>query len=364
MRVSRVDFEGFRRLARTGTSIDGALTAFVGFNEAGKTSVLRALAWFTAGGQVASVDCNRSRPPTNDGTPVVKVFFELDESDKATFTGLAMDSRPTTLVLSRKRDGNRIRCLQPSPTRPAKPFRDSGERLAQAVKTFARQLDDAADEETPDPNDWAARVVEALKKPDAEWSSESTDALAELASWFREPPPGRKRPRDSKLAILLDQVRELVMEDHPTEAVWNALSSREPDFVLFQEVDRLLETSYEINPDQRAAVHAAVTRLLALAGIDLDEMWTHIQNGDSTRRETVLERGNDQLRALFDQAWNQSKVTVRFNVNGTRLEVLIKELDGDGDVTNISERSDGLKTFVALVRLSRISWNLRWRSPA
>ncbi len=93
-------------------------------------------------------------------------------------------------------------------------------------------------------------------------------------------------------------------------------------------------------------------------------MWTHIQNGDSTRRETVLERGNDQLRALFDQAWNQSKVTVRFNVNGTRLEVLIKELDGDGDVTNISERSDGLKTFVALVRLSRISWNLRWRSPA
>jgi hypothetical protein len=37
-------------------------------------------------------------------------------------------------------------------------------------------------------------------------------------------------------------------------------------------VDRLLETSYEINPDQRAAVHAAVTRLLALAGIDLDEI--------------------------------------------------------------------------------------------
>jgi predicted ATP-dependent endonuclease of OLD family len=92
-----------------------------------------------------------------------------------------------------------------------------------------------------------------------------------------------------------------------------------------------------------------VTRLLALAEVDLDTMWTHIQAGDSTKRETLLEHGNDRLRDVFDQAWNQSKVTVRLNVNGSRLEVLIKELHGGGDVTNISERSDGMKTFVALV---------------
>jgi predicted ATP-dependent endonuclease of OLD family len=46
---------GFRRLARTGTSIDGPLTAFVGFNESGKTSLLHALAWFTDGGAIAPV---------------------------------------------------------------------------------------------------------------------------------------------------------------------------------------------------------------------------------------------------------------------------------------------------------------------
>ncbi|MGL5826114.1 MAG: ATP-dependent nuclease, partial [Nocardioides sp.] len=101
--------------------------------------------------------------------------------------------------------------------------------------------------------------------------------------------------------------------------------------------------------EQRHSIHPAVTRLLSFADISLDDMWSHIQTGDSTKRESALERGNDRLRALFDQAWNQSKVTVRFNVNGTVLEVLIKELHGDGDVTNISERSDGLKAFVALV---------------
>ncbi|SDP03739.1 AAA ATPase domain-containing protein [Pedococcus dokdonensis] len=349
MRVSRVEFEGFRRLARTGTNVDGSLTAFVGFNEAGKTSLLKALAWFTNGGELDPVDFNRSRPPSDEQTPVVKVFFELDESDLATLASIPMDNAPKTLVLHKKFDGNRIRSLRPSPTRPAKPFRDASDRLARAVERLARQFDEAADDEGDDPSQWAATVADALTRPDAEWSTEDGDALVQLTDWLETIPPGRKTPRDSKLAAVLEEVRGLVTEDHPTESVWMALARREPDFVLFQEADRLLETSYEIGPDHRAAIHPAVLRLLTLAGIDPDEMWNYVQSSDSTRRETLLERGNDRLREIFDQAWNQSKVTVRFNVNGSRLEVLIKELSGDGDVTNISERSDGLKTFVALV---------------
>ncbi|USQ77802.1 ATP-dependent nuclease [Ornithinimicrobium cryptoxanthini] len=147
---------------------------------------------------------------------------------------------------------------------------------------------------------------------------------------------------------MLDHIYELVTDAHPSEGVWNAIANRIPDFVLFEDEDRALETSYNLQPENRA-ISPAVERLLTLAGIDLDEMWSHIQTSDSTKRETALERGNDRLRELFDHAWNQSKVTVRFNVNGTLLEVLLKELHGNGDVTNIAERSDGLKTFVALV---------------
>lgn len=348
MRVSRIEYKGFRRLAETATNIDGPLTAFVGFNEAGKTSLLHGLAWFTNGGAVAPVDYNRNRPPADDSAPVVNVYFELDDEDKAAFAHIAMDNPPSTLILYRKRDGNRIWTLRPRPTRPAKPFKDAGERLTMATTTHARHFADAADEEVEDPNDWAATLADALQAPD-EWPSSSTEALVSLATWLKETPDGRKTPRGAKLASLLERVHELVVQDHPTETVWDVLKDREPDFVLFQEEDRMLETSYEVQPDQRGAVHPAVRRLLRLADIDLDAMWTYVQNADSTKRETALERGNDRLKDLFNQAWNQSKITVRFNMNGTRLEVLIKELHGDGDVTNISERSDGLKTFVALV---------------
>lgn len=120
MRVSRIEFNGYRRLAKTATGIDGPLTAFIGFNEAGKTTVLRGLRWFTHGGQVSPVDHNRSRPPASDHSAVVKVFYELDDDDKNAFADIAMDNQPTTLVLYKKRDGNRIRSLSPRPTRPAK----------------------------------------------------------------------------------------------------------------------------------------------------------------------------------------------------------------------------------------------------
>jgi hypothetical protein len=279
----------------------------------------------------------------------VKVYFELDDDDKAACAHIAMENKPSTLILYRKRDGNRIRSLTPRPTRPAKPFSDAHERLSKVTTAHARQFADAADDEAGGPNDWAANLAEALQEPDEEWAGASTEALVSLSKWLKETPAGRKTPRDAKLASLLEKVHELVTQDHPTDAVWEALKDREPHFVLFKEGDRLLETSYEIHPDHRQAVHPAVTRLLSLAKIDLDDMWAYVQNGDSTKRETLLERGNDRLRALFHQGWNQSKATVRFNVNGTRLEVLIKELHGDGDVTNISERSDGLKTFVAIV---------------
>lgn len=348
MRVSRIEFNGYRRLAKAATSIDGPLTAFVGFNEAGKTTVLRGLQWFTNGAEVSPIDRNRSRPPASDSSSVVKVFYELDEDDKEAFADIPMDNPPTTLVLYKRRDGNRIRSLSPSPNRPAKLFEQTRAGLVKATAKLEAQFAQASDQGQHDPRDWAETVLEALASPDEEWSAQSLSAAALLAAWLRETPAGRKRPRHAQLARQLDQVAALVSEDHPSDAVWNAIADRIPDFVLFEDEDRALETTYNLKPENRK-ISPAVARLLTLAGIDLDEMWSHIQTGDSTKRETALERGNDRLRDLFDHAWNQSKVTVRFNVNGTLLEVLLKELNDNGDVTNIAERSDGLKTFVALV---------------
>ena len=55
MRLARVEISGYRRLVKASTNIDGRITAFVGSNEAGKTSIFNALSWLSSGGALAVV---------------------------------------------------------------------------------------------------------------------------------------------------------------------------------------------------------------------------------------------------------------------------------------------------------------------
>ncbi len=348
MRVSRIEFNGYRRLAQTATGIDGPITAFVGFNEAGKTTLLTALEWFSNGGELPSTDENRSRPPATDSTAVVKVYFEMDNDDKRAFSSIQMDNPPSSLILYRKRDGGRVRDLRPRPTRPAEPFTNAAERLTKARAKLAAQFRSAVDEGERGPNEWATALSEQLSGPDDDWPEARVEDLSALSKWLQETPSGLKRARDALLGELLDEIHSLVVQDHPIDSVWQAIEKRVPSFVLFTDEDRNLETTYLLQPEKRD-IPPAVVRLLSISGLDIDKMWDYIQNGDSTRRETALERANEKLRELFARTWNQSNITVRLNINGQRLEVMLKELHGDGDVTSISERSDGLRTFVSLV---------------
>lgn len=347
--ISRIEIRGYRRLAATATNIHGRLTAFVGFNEAGKTSLLQALVWFSRGGNLSSIDQNRSRPPEDAEAPVVKVYYHLQRPDHEALAGIRMEELPQTLVVSRSSSGKRFYEFQPRARRPSAPFITAIARLDKALTRLRRQFEAELDEEAQDPHDWANLVATALRDRDRDWPDDEVEALRSLADWLRTIPPGLKNPRDGRLAAVLDEVEAIVVEDQPIGPAWNVLSRRLPEFTLFREADRLLQTSYEMAPDQRNAVDPAVHSLLLIAGIDLDALWSHVLSGDTTKRESLLERGNDRLEELFSRAWNQAKVTVRFRVNNTRLEIFLKELAGDGAVTNISERSDGLRTFVALV---------------
>ncbi len=54
VRLTKVTFNGFKRLSNATCNVDGRLIAFLGPNEAGKSSVLEALAWCPTPTQVPS----------------------------------------------------------------------------------------------------------------------------------------------------------------------------------------------------------------------------------------------------------------------------------------------------------------------
>lgn len=49
MKAYKLRFHGYKRLADTGCNVDGRMIAFLGPNEAGKSTVLNALDWFSNG---------------------------------------------------------------------------------------------------------------------------------------------------------------------------------------------------------------------------------------------------------------------------------------------------------------------------
>ncbi|EHB58707.1 hypothetical protein MycrhDRAFT_1143 [Mycolicibacterium rhodesiae JS60] len=118
---------------------------------------------------------------------------------------------------------------------------------------------------------------------------------------------------------------------------------------MFRDDDRVLNTVYPISDEAyRQKPHPALGNLLRVAGVDLDDLWRLVESGDGSSRESYIEAANERLTDFFTQAWNQSSIAVRLKISESNLEVWLKELSETGVVTNIEERSDGLRTFVAL----------------
>jgi predicted ATP-dependent endonuclease of OLD family len=80
--------------------------------------------------------------------------------------------------------------------------------------------------------------------------------------------------------------------------------------------------------------------------MDFDELRQAIGSNDQSRVEEVLEAANDTLKARFKATWKQSGTFVRLRVDGDQLHVFAS--NKPGDYIAISERSDGLRQFVAL----------------
>ncbi|MBX7451921.1 AAA family ATPase [Mycolicibacterium sp. 3033] len=346
-------FEGFKRLARAQCNTDSRILAFVGSNESGKSTLLEGLAWLTDGNEDAlpPVKANRSTPPTG---LVVEATFELDKHDIAELADLAFAEAPKNFLIQKHIDGSLRIGVIPEPARDPKPFEEAAKRLRAAHQRLSTHFAAAAEEaetESDTPENWVRMVTEALNNPDRAWSSEVLSANDSLCKWLESVPETSRssRPRDAQTAELLQAAVRIAQSPHPSREAPRRLQKRLPKFVMFRERDRVLSTVHDIGEERnRSRPQPALANLLRIADLDLDRLWQFIEQQDGSSRESYIEQANERLEDFFAQAWNQSELTVRLKVADSTLEVWLKEMRRGGPVTNIEERSDGLRTFVAL----------------
>lgn len=342
MLVSKVGFHGYQRLVDTSCSTAGKMIAFLGPNEAGKTTVLRALDWFSNGsGELPLVAHNKSDPPTAE-QGVVEITYWLEPDDVQALRSIGLESIPKTYQRDRYIGGSFGSTIHPPGRRDPAPFEEAQRLVAEAADGESA-VDEDEDESEPRLSNWSAAVDAALLDPQGAWEEGWDEAFQSAVDYL----DGQGR---SEAVDALETVRELLNAKHPDTAARQILEQLAPKFILFTDDDRDLRSTYDLSDEAlRQDPPKALSNLAWVADLDLSEIWDLIETDQKRNARTAERRANEFLTNRLSSRWSQKELNVEFNIDGTVLEVQIFENADDGAITPIGERSDGLITFVALV---------------
>lgn len=357
LRLSRIDFQGYKRLRNTGCNVDGQLMAFVGPNEAGKSSVLEGLAWLTdaTSGELPSPLVSRTDSDDVDRN-VVSATFILGEEERQMWSDLDVDQDENIVtrkfIRIRNRDGSRNWNLTPELRRNPTP-RIHALRCLQDLYSLS---------EIPDEQRTAtSNLISALTGSDElEWTEDLNADGDLLRGWLREEFDSDNEERSTPVRVPADLSAELekllselitqLQSANPNDIIGNKLWERTPKFLLFGSEDRILRNSYDLMSEEvQNSPPSALDNILANAGTSVEEILRHISTGDQTRLRTLERNANKKLSAAITARWRQDELGVHLSISGTLLEVNIIESRDGGDVTAIGERSDGFRTFISLV---------------
>ena len=335
MELISISIKGWRRFKNKVTlQTNGKLVAMLGANEAGKTSVLRALNFLDSDWEADNSDISRGGK-VEDVEVVGYYFLGSEDREKA---GLAS---PTRAVLTKRASGKGTFNLEPRP-----PLRDQTLRVdtkKQAMRAAAHQkFRESVDQEIIDALD---SIISILSVDDEDLASEAVEAIKSLASRWPALELFRAPKFAQTLGVSLNELHGFEAQDNPWKRAMKAIQGTFPAILLFTQEHRDLERQYVID-SLLAEVPVAFENLASVAGLKIQVLAAAINAGSAAEIETIRTRANKNLRRKFQQFWRQSGVWPALAINGRTIDVLI-ENEGD-QFTALAERSDGLRQFIAL----------------
>lgn len=348
MKLVSFEMDGYRRFAdKQEVKFDGRIVALLGPNEAGKSTVLRALQALGNAEplktQGASQDVTRDKV-LEGAHVVIKATFRLDESDLNSLKDIEGASRIRWMIVKKFVNGARIFQLQPPISRLGK----KREQLIELVTQLLQSSSPKQNSDTDVQNHVADLAEAALRSiPDQEAESLHGDAIKALQALS-----GESRKRSALTAEQLALLEALIAneaKEHPSRGAEQILGRRLPHLVLFTDADRILATDYDLStffaPKNSVPIPQALKNLILTGGFTLDRLYNAAQS-DKAKVETILNAANSKLREKISQAWKQSTLDIRLRLDGVVLTVLVASVGGNFE--NLSERSEGLRQFVAL----------------
>jgi energy-coupling factor transporter ATP-binding protein EcfA2 len=352
MRLISVHMAGYKRFASATTLwVNGPLIAIVGPNEAGKTSLLRAMKRLTDGGEFARIEYSGRHIP--DGSPdIVAARFAVEREDREGLDRLLEAKQGYTLtVIKRPRSSDADWKLEPELFRDDAPRRAFLATLRTALeKHFLIVVTPAEDEAGEDEtdatlHDQAVQLADALDAAGEDLTATQQTQLSGFADALREE---IEQGCISAPGVLdaADALGAHEREENPHVQAGHHLMGMVPRFLLFDEDNRRLQNDYEWAEFDTAP--PALGNLIHLAGIDFNE-YREIALDRERRDElqTLEQRANQALRKAY-AVWTQAELSVEFRADNQGMQLQVRDHRALRNVP-FDQRSDGLRSFVALV---------------
>ena len=351
MKLIQFKIQGYRRCEKLSTlHISEKLIAIIGPNEVGKSSLIRAMyRHIDHEGEFVRSELTRGST-TDDKAPITTAIFQVESNDLDKVAHLHQGTKIKKFTVEKFRDGERRYDLIP------KPERDKSQRglviknlnrmsISPSIKRHLEIFKDAIEA--------SYELINYLKEGSELLRSgvinQVRELREELANALEEKADENTFPKYiTDLPEQLDELIQLESEPPPYDEAVKILSEAIPHFLEFSAEARILKSSYELDESMTVEkeIPKALGNLLKAAELDISRLWEAITENDQAAQQTLIDRANDKLKDSLVASWPSLNVEVRFSLNGNVLFIQIR--DENKENTDIGERSDGLRQFVAL----------------
>jgi predicted ATP-dependent endonuclease of OLD family len=384
MRLHSVIFTNYRRFqGECSLIIDDPIVALVGPNEAGKTSVLNAIA---KGVEKKAFDVNdvshSVQNPAPYSNPIVTLKFLLEDDDLTAFSEIPHSETPKWLLIKQYVDRRGL-ALLPMPGRDPEEITRVQELIRLAISNGrAVSKNETERTATLSSQDPIHRVLIRLQRdlsivestrtrPVGQSRLESLDATLRYlgvavhgnleaflgeSEWSTEYPDDLHRDIErveraryaaapmKALAKELVSLRTSLAAKPPAGAILGALMARVPKIVKFTEEDRALPSSFDLSQED---MPRGLTSLLRLAKVDSGVLREAVLTDQHIKVVALTESANAALQEAF-QHWRQDDVWPFLHISDHKLHILVRAKHG-ATFSEWHDRSDGFRQFIALV---------------
>lgn len=356
MKLISIDVEGYRRFfTNQCLQLDSALVALLGPNEAGKTSLLNLLLCLNNDlpfqPEGPSQELTRGQKFASNHT-VILAKLRLEDADLDALKDIKDASRIRWVFVRKIVSGQRNIEFLPGISRDVESRTQifngiNGISSLDVRKTYeAQKVTEEKDPPTEHIIETTQSLINGIDPNTETLPKEIIEKLRELAISLRA-------ENNNSLSNLASDIANLVKNEaqkHPATVAANILMRRLPQFVMFSETDRVLNSSYDISgffaAKHKTPIPDALGNLASFSGLDLKELFNAVTKKNEGKIETLLFSANETIKRKITVAWSQSNTFMRFRLNGNQLSILAGSLEAEFE--SIAEKSDGFRQFFAL----------------